>query len=289
MAEQGYRPGEPVAAGPLGSVLRALVHGNVVIAAAGGGVAVTSVAVLGLPGDPVPVAFVVVATFLAYGLNRHWDRLEDATNLPGRRAFLHRHGRGLLAVGAIGYLAALGVAGLRRPWLVPLGLVPPVAVWLYSVWGLKRRLLLKNLVVGVVWGAIPVGMALYHGVARWPAVVVLALLVAALLTLAAAVFDIKDVAGDRAEGIRTIPLVYGIRRTKIAAAVALGFVAVGTIIATVHLEWRFAILLAYLPYVGGYLHGANPDRGPLFYGLVIDGEHVAVGILATLLLGAGWL
>jgi hypothetical protein len=52
-----------------------------------------------------------------------------------------------------------------------------------------------------------------------------------------------------------------------------GIVAVGVV------SRRFLVLLGFLAYVAAYTPFATEDRGPLFYGFVIDGEHIFLTLL----------
>lgn len=105
-----------------------------------------------------------------------------------------------------------------------------------------------------------------------------------MLTIAAAIFDIKDIEGDREAGIKTLPVVYGPEITRRSAQIANCLVAAVVLVAIVSgvLPPRFAVLLVFHCYVAGYIQAATVDRGPLFYGFVVDGEHVLLAVLALI-------
>ncbi len=262
-----------------------LVHANLLIALAAASVAVSTVLLVGLPLEPLPVFIVFAVTLFVYSFNRLADRAEDERNVPSRAAFVDRYGRPLFAVGIALYLAAAVAAVFRGvPGAPAMGLPLAVAV-LYSVVGLKRVLLVKNLLVGIAWGLIPLGVGVYYGRLTAVGVLFLTAFVTAMLTIAAVVFDIKDIEGDRAEGIRTVPVVVGPERARALAAGATALVGtlVGAVVLTGRLPARYALLLPFVLYVLGYCPFATEDRGPLFYGFVVDGEHV---FLAALVLAA---
>ena len=263
-------------------LIRALVHANVIISFAATGVGVTSVVVLDLPLELLPLGFVFSATLLAYTLNRRWDREEDAANLPGRTAFFATYGSRIMVLAGLAYVAVAAAIGVFRPRVLPVALAPIVAVWVYSAVGFKRIFLLKNVFVGLVWATIPVALAMYYGHGFSRAAVLLAAVIAVSLTVAAALFDIKDINGDRAAGITTLPTAVGPRRTRqiasIGLLVMLPIIATGVLVET----RRFAILSIYVIYLAPCIPFATTDRGPLFYGLVVDGEHILVGVLALL-------
>jgi 4-hydroxybenzoate polyprenyltransferase len=269
-------------------VVLAFVHSNLLISLSATGVAVSTTVLAGLSLAPLPLAIVFAVTLFVYSFNRLADRSEDARNLPGRAAFVRRYGRGLLAVGAVLYLAAFAVALHRGVTAAPALALPAVVAVLYSVVGLKRLLLVKNLLVGLSWGLIPLGVGVYYDVLWTVDILFMFAFVTAVLTIAAAVFDIKDIEGDRAEGIQTVPVVLGVDRTRhlaAAASLAVGLVVAGLLVSGV-LDPIYAVLLGFVAYVAGYSLLARRDRTPLFYGFVIDIEHV---LLALVLLAVAWI
>jgi len=259
----------------------ALVHSNLFISAAATSVALSTMLLAGLAPDPPALFIVFAATFFVYSLNRITDIEEDRENVPGRADFTERYGRPLFVGGVALYLLAIvGAVALGLPG-APFLALPAVAAALYSLFQLKQILFVKNLIVGVSWGIIPLGVGVYYGIVATPPILVLSGVFTVMLTVAAAIFDIKDIEGDRAEGIRTAPIVFGPKATRIGSLVVTAVVAVG-VVAVVGIgiiPRRFLVLLGFLGYVVAYIPFASPDRGPLFYGFVVDGEHVFLCML----------
>jgi len=155
-------------------------------------------------------------------------------------------------------------------------ILPLLVAVLYSVVGLKKVLLVKNLLVGLSWGLIPLGVGVYYDVLSSFDILFVAGFITTTLTIAAAVFDIKDIEGDSEAGISTLPVLYGpeaTRRISALATVAVSFMVVGLVAAGV-LRPVYTLLLVYTAYMLAYCLVATTDRGPLFYGFVIDGEHI---------------
>lgn len=265
----------------LTEVALALVHSNLFISAAATSVALSTMLLAGLDPDPIALFIVFAATFFVYSLNRITDIEEDRENVPGRADFTERYGRPLFVGGVVLYLLAIaGAVAIGLPG-APFLALPAVAAALYSLFQLKRVLLVKNLIVGVSWGIIPLGVGVYYGTVATPSILFLSGFFTVMLTVAAAIFDIKDIEGDRAEGIRTAPIVFGPKATRtgslaVTAAAAVGVVAV---VSVGVVPSRFLVLLGFLGYVFAYIPFAEPDRGPLFYGFVVDGEHVFLCVL----------
>ncbi|MFC6718173.1 UbiA family prenyltransferase [Natrialbaceae archaeon GCM10025810] len=264
------------------ATLRALVHSNVFISASASSVVATTAVLAALPLEPIPFFIVFSVTMFVYGLNRVTDLEEDERSVPDRAAFTRRYGRFWLALGVALYLAAVGIAvALDVPRAQYMCLPLAVAV-LYSTAGLKRVFLLKNLLVGLAWAAIPLGVGVYYDALRTPEVLGVAAYVGAMITIAAVIFDIKDIEGDAAEGISTVPVRFGPRSTRIASQVANVAVAACVVGAVVggFLPRRFLVLLVTNLYVGLYIPAARPDLGPLYYGFVVDGEHLVLAVAA---------
>ncbi|PCR90087.1 prenyltransferase [Natrinema ejinorense] len=268
--------------------LRVLVHSNLFISLATVSVAVTTVLLADLPLEPVPLFIVFAATMFVYTVNRFTDLEEDEQNVPKRAAFTKRYGRFWLTLGIVLYVAAIGVGVALGLAGVVYMLLPLVVVFLYSVGGVKQRFLVKNLVVGFAWGAIPLGVGYYYARLLAHEILFLFAYITIMITIAAVIFDVKDIQGDRAEGIPTIPNRYGPRRTRLLSLVATVAVAavVVVLVGLGTLSQEFLVVLAMNAYVCLYIPFATPDRGPLYYGFVVDGEHV---FLAAVVVVLEWL
>lgn len=265
--------------------LRYLVHSNVFISLAATSVAVSTIRLAELPLDPFPLFIVFAASMFVYSFNRIADLAEDEQNVPRRAEFVHKYGTLLLGIGVVLYVGASAIAVTRGLPGAPALVLPLVVAVLYSVVGLKQVLLVKNLLVGLSWGLIPLGVGVYYDVLGSTDVLFMFAFVTTMLTIAAAIFDIKDIDGDREAGIRTLPVVVGPQWTRRigAGATLLVSVVVVAVVLTGLLPQRYSVLLSFTAYVFCYCFFATPDRGPLFYGFVVDGEHI---FLALVVLGS---
>lgn len=245
--------------------------------------AITTIVLARFPLEPLPIAFVFVAAWLTYTMNRFTDRIEDAHNVPDRSAFIDRYGRPLLAVAGISY-AGFVVLTLRYvPRMMLFVVLPVLGILAYARPAVKRHFAIKNGAVGAIWAAIPVGLGVYYGALTDPIIVLTATVIFWHITLAAALFDIKDIEGDRAIGSRTLPLVFSPGRTR-------QLVMVGALLLVIPIGWGIFTIGWWSAILGGYVFHllvvapfATAHRGSLFYGIVIDGEHLAVAILAIII------
>jgi len=258
-----------------------LVHSNLFVSFSATGVALTTVLLADLRFEPVPLFIVFAVTLFVYSFNRFTDLAEDEKNVPRRARFTKRFGKPLLTAGVVLYLAALVLSfALNLPG-APFLLLPVAVGAFYSLARAKRVLLVKNLIVGGAWGMIILGVGVYYGVLLTPEILFMFGFFFVSVTVAAALFDIKDIEGDRREGIRTVPNVFGPRVTRIASFVVVSALVPFAVAATVLLSFDFVVLLGFLGYVLSYIPFATRDRGPLFYGFVIDGEHLFVTFLTV--------
>jgi geranylgeranylglycerol-phosphate geranylgeranyltransferase len=231
------RPGNAVAAGVL-TFIGAFVAGGV--------------------GAPTPMALAVVATVLATGggnaINDYFDREIDAINRPDRpipRGAVSP--RSALVFSVLLFAVAVALTLLLPLLAIGIALVNLVALVAYTE-VFKGRPGVGNALVAALTGS----TFLYGGAAVGgdlaPVVVLFAL--AASATLAREIVkDVEDVAGDRQEGLRTLPIVVGERR---AVAVAAAFVAAAVLASPLpYLRGTFGVpyLLVLLPAVAGLAAG----------------------------------
>jgi len=264
----------------LSKVIEFFVHSNIFISVSATSVAVTTVLLADLRPEPLPLFIVFTATFFVYSLNRITDIAEDRQNVPSRAEFTERCGKPAAVVGGVLYLAAVAVAFyVGLPGAPFLGL--PVAVILFYSGYAKSLFFVKNLTVGLAWGSIPLGVGVYYGILWTPEILFLSFFFAVTLTVAAALFDIKDIEGDKAEGINTVPVVLGPRATRVGAAIVTLSLVPVVIASGYVISNEFLLLLPFLGYILAYTPFSARDRGPLFYGFVIDGEHVLLALLVV--------
>jgi geranylgeranylglycerol-phosphate geranylgeranyltransferase len=242
------RPGNALAAGLL-TFVGAFVAGGVL----GTGL-----------GDAVDWVAAVVATVLAVGagmaINDYFDREIDRVNRPDRP----------IPRGAVSPREALAFSGLLFGMAVALAVtLPPLAVGIAVVNLLalvayteffKGLPGLGNALVGYLTGS----TFLFGGAAvggRLESVLVLFAL-ASLATFAREVVkDVEDVAGDREEGLRTLPIAYGERRSLYLATAVLVVAVLASPAPYLLGTFGLSYLLIVLPADVGMLYAAYESFG----------------------------
>lgn len=211
-----------------------------------GGVSDASVAVV------TAVAATIAATGAGMAINDYFDRDVDRINNPERaipRGAVSPRGALAFAVGL--FLAAVALAVTLPPIAIAIAGFNLAALIAYTEL-FKGLPGVGNAVVAYLGGSTFIFGAAAAG-SIGPAPVVLFLL-AALSTLSREIIkDVEDAPGDREEGLRTLPIVVGNRRSLWLAAVLLAV----------------AVVASPLPYVRGTL-------GPAYLALVVPADAVMV-------------
>lgn len=182
------------------------------------------IVLLGLPANLAPVVGGLV-TFAVYANDRLVDVDADAETNAERTAFVSRHGETLyvLAAAAYGIAVALSVTG--GPMTLSVTLMPGVFWVLYAtswipdvvarVRRLKEVLVVNSATVAFAWAAsatlLPIGFA--DGRLTTAAWVVFAYFFLRSFTNSE-IPNVRDVEGDRANGVVTLPVAFGVERTR---------------------------------------------------------------------------
>ncbi len=174
--------------------------------------------------SPECIIIPFLIAFAIYNLNRKTDEDEDSINRQDRYSFTKRYEKSLYALSLVGIGVSLFLAGLHNIASAVVTLIPFLCGTLYSVrWlppGLPYRRLkeipfVKNLMVGLAWSSflslLPVTLS-----GRSPDIrtLIVCLLFFFWGIMASMIPDIRDRVGDASTGVRTIPVIYGEKKTK---------------------------------------------------------------------------
>jgi len=271
-------------------VLDYLLYSSLFLAIAAMAKAYVSSVLQGVPVSAGACLIMFLGTFSIYNMNRKTDESEDAVNHSRRFAFTQKYAGVLWYSSFAGYGLAFLVAGVYGPWAMAITAIPLVSGILYSIPFLPagcryRRLkdipLVKNLLVGLAW-AVPVA---FLPVACTGAPFGLMTLVTGfffflLSFINSTVFDIRDVEGDAGSGVKTLPVMLGIPRTKVLLSVLnlAGIAVVLFLCAGTLPPVEMLVIVAIALYVQGYIlffNGTELNR--ILYDLVADGQNILLG------------
>jgi geranylgeranylglycerol-phosphate geranylgeranyltransferase len=216
-----------------------------------------------------PMAIAITATVLATGagnaINDYFDREIDAINQPDRPIPRGAVGaRAALVYSLVLFGVASGITLLLPPLAIAIAVADLAALIAYTKL-FKGLPGVGNLVVGLLTGSTFV----YGGAAvggDLSTVGVLFGLAAAATVAREIVKDVEDIAGDREEGLNTLPIAIGERRALFVAALFVVVAIVASPLPYVLRTFGVVYLLALVPAVGLLLGGAyrsfsDPTRG----------------------------
>lgn len=179
---------------------------------------------LSLPVTLAPLIGALV-TFAVYANDRLLDLSDDAVSRPQRAAFVWRYQRVLYVTAAMAYGIAVALSTLGGPLAFGLTLLPG-AVWLlYAIeWirvgaigfeRLKEIPFVSSVLVATAWSVpvvlLPIAFADSPLTPRSGLLLVYFVLTTLVSTEMA---NVRDVESDRVSGVRTVPTVLGVKRTR---------------------------------------------------------------------------
>ncbi|MDG7007196.1 MAG: UbiA family prenyltransferase [Nitrososphaerota archaeon] len=259
-------------------------------------IAAASTVLLGVTATPLLLVMAYLFSYGAYMMNRTTEMDQDAVSHPDRTALLGGRRKYLPMISGGCFLLGYGFA-LTVNYVFFAALLVPLAFSLaYSVGSkrlvgvigvskLKDKLLVKNMFVSLGWALVPVMVGFYY--LRFEQVIlVMGVFIFLRLMVNTLIFDVRDVEGDRAAGIRTVPAVYGADATyRIMASVdALALVFLAASIGLGLLPTTAAILGTLPVYSLGYTALARRPKANLSFicDVLVDGEYLIWGPLMYL-------
>lgn len=236
-----------------------------------------------------------LVTFSIYNVNKITDKEEDKVNTPDRANLIGKREHVVLALSVIAYAAALIIGVFSGKRLVVLSyLLPLISGVMYSLpmlpngVRLKDVLFAKNIVIAASI-ALSTILLLLVSYGRWMPVTLLVCFLFIKLFINTVLFDVRDVVGDSQQGIRTLPVALGVRRTKILLLgmntlllplAAVMFISAG-------FNALLPVVLFSVCYGYYYIHYfCRPATDfSLRYDLVLDGEWIMLSGLAFVATG----
>ncbi len=187
--------------------------------------------------------------FSVYGLNKLTDLGEDEINNPERVGYIKRIAKALKYAIILSLILAIVLSALTSLWAILVVLFPIVSGALYSIRispkypRLKDITGVKNLIIATTWA---------NGTTFLPYLVVggVSLSKVALIyyfffmksMINTILFDLRDIEGDSANGIKTIPVKLGFKKSKVLL-IALN----STFILWLFLTYYFGYFNRYIP------------------------------------------
>ncbi|MHC1576281.1 MAG: UbiA family prenyltransferase [Methanosarcinaceae archaeon] len=201
-----------------------LIYTSIYLSFAGVAMGYISCMLHGIPFNWQVFAVMFLVTYSVYNIDRKADEEEDSINHSQRYAFTKRYEKFLFSSSVIAYVTALGISASFGLGAVLIASIPLVSGLLYSFTWLPRSFKYrrlkevpsgKNLVIALAWSLTPALLPLqFYGSSADMLSFITILFFFTLVFINSAVFDMRDIEGDRISGIVTIPVLLGAQRTK---------------------------------------------------------------------------
>ncbi|NPV61268.1 MAG: UbiA family prenyltransferase [Methanotrichaceae archaeon] len=233
---------------------------------------------------------VFLMTFSVYSLNKLSDADEDAINTPERARFLQGKKRSMYVVALAAYIFSALIALIIAPLTILVVLIPIGANAVYSsrlipgIPRLKDIPVMKNVVVAVSWASVCTLMPfMSSGTMEVPLfmIVLVGYFMIVRVFINTVIFDIRDIEGDRTNGIRTIPVFLGLPKTTVL------LLAVNSTLLPWLWYYDSARLMSAIMAVYGYLIILcfRKKRNSLALDLFVDGEWMIACIVFAMVTG----
>ena len=240
----------------------------------------------GPPSLPMCIAAFLI-TFSTYSLNKLTDMAEDSINMPERVKFIRGRKQLILFTSLGAYLLAVPLTFSVAPKALLILFVPLLANLLYSsrllpgIPRMKDIPVMKNVFVAISW-AMVCTLLPSADISNVPRMTVLAVLYFMFVKvfINTTLYDIRDVDGDRASGVKTIPVLLGTRKTTM-----IQLAINSTIIFILTLLNNNAKLLVMGMTLYGYIFIIyfRHKRNPLLLDAFEDGEWMIFSVIYSLL------
>ncbi|MGB8217640.1 MAG: UbiA family prenyltransferase [Candidatus Methanoperedens sp.] len=229
--------------------------------------------------------------FSIYSLNKLSDIKEDLINNPERVGFIKKYKIIIIFAVIASFAASILISFLQNPFSIIIMLFPFIMGIFYSIKVSNIRLKdivgIKNFTVAVSWAVIGTFVPLAVYFSDYILMVLVFYFFFIRVFLGSIVSDVRDIEGDMASGVRTIPVVFGRKKTKIFLlllnSTLLPWLAFSYFSGYFH--GYFIVLVFFIIY--GYWYILYFCREGIKIGksldLFVDGEWIPIVILALIL------
>lgn len=229
--------------------------------------------------------FVLFGTISLYAFHRVWGIKKLADQMQsGRYMVIYRQRLHIIIYGAIAFIIALFFF-FRLPFHVMLWFLPALtlsALYVLPVFGENKRLrdmnLIKIFVIALSWswitGLVPAIQYGENGILELLSLYLERIFFIIAITIP---FDIRDYKVDQWTEVKTLPLIWGVEKSK---KVAYGFIILAAFFIIVNFYLEFYTLnqligmgLAYFLTIC-LIHGASQERQDYYYSGLMDGTMI---------------
>lgn len=157
-------------------------------------------------------------TFTVYSFDKLSNIKEDSISLPDRAGFIYTY-RKIITVAIIAsYISAFSLSVLKNPFALLVVHFPLFIGLIYSIKILNVRLKditgIKNIVVALSWAVVGTSFPLAVHFRDFNQIIYVFYFIFIKFFINTTLFDVRDIKGDRINGVITIPVYLGLKKTK---------------------------------------------------------------------------
>lgn len=157
--------------------------------------------------------------FAIYSLNKLSDIKEDSINVPERVRFVEKYKNFIIFAIMASFVASITISLLQSPFALLIMIFPFLMGIFYSIkisnFRLKDIVGIKNITVAVSWAVIGTFLPVTVHSSNFTVISFIFYFFYIRVFIGSIASDVRDIEGDRISGVKTIPVVLGMRKTKI--------------------------------------------------------------------------
>lgn len=228
-------------------------------------------------------------TFTVYSLDKLSSIKEDSICMKERAGFIERHKKILTYVTVASYIIAIYLSFSNSLALFAV-LFPQVIGIIYSIkisdFRLKDITGVKNIVVALSWAVVGTFLPLENNRRNLIQILLIFYLFFTKLFINTVLFDVRDIEGDGANGVITIPVLLGIEKTRILLLILNSTLISWLVFSYLQGFFQKYLLIIIFAISYGYWYILHFCRKDIKIGksldLLVDGEWIPIAILALI-------
>jgi len=273
-----------------------IVHSSLYVGIVGVSMIFTSLIFFSLPISYNLLLISFLFPFSVYNINRKTDIKEDKISHPSRLRFIKNYYKYLKPICIIAWVVSFLLALLANISVAGLLLFSTLMMLLYSVkWipflktkkRFKEIFLIKNITVAFTWSIVVTFLPfLFYekNITNYYTVIFVFLFFFLKVLGNTITFDIRDIKGDNASGIQTIPVRFGIPVTK-NILTFINFLSFIILIIPTVFEFlpkaSYLISLVFI-YTQFYINKIGEKDIKFLTDVIADSEYIIIGLLALI-------
>ncbi len=229
-------------------------------------------------------------TFTVYNLDKLSSIKEDSICMKERAGFIERHKKILTYVTVASYIIAIYLSFSNSLALFAV-LFPQIVGIIYSIkisdFRLKDITGVKNIVIALSWAVVGTFLPLENNRCNLIQILLIFYLFFTKLFINTVLFDVRDIEGDGANGVITIPVLLGIEKTRILLLILNSTLISWLVFSYLQGFFQKYLLIIIFAISYGYWYILHFCKEGIKIGksldLLVDGEWIPIAILALIL------